>query len=269
MSRQQPIVLWPAGAPGARGAADEDIPTLTPFVPSSGTGAAIIVCPGGGYGHLAPHEADPIAEWLNSVGVTAFVLKYRLAPRYAHPAPVQDAARALRTARARAAEWDLDPGRIGILGFSAGGHLASTAGTHYDAGAPDAPDAVERAASRPDLLVLVYPVISFGEQGHAGSRANLIGDPPPPDLVELLSNEKQVTADTPPAFLIHTVEDAGVPCENSVLFAQALRKAGVPFELHLFERGPHGFGLGLSDAALSRWPDLCAAWLRGHAFARQ
>ena len=264
------IVLWPEGAPGALGSEETDIPTITPFLPApgTGTGASIVVCPGGGYQHLAPHEANPVAEWLNSVGVAAFVLKYRLAPRYHHPCMLQDAGRAIRTVRARAAEWNLDPGRIGILGFSAGGHLASTAGTHFDAGNPAAGDPVERASSRPDAMVLVYPVISFHEYGHVGSKINLIGADAPADLVEHLSNEKQVTAETPPAFLIHTMADAGVPYENSVLFAQALRRAGVPFEMHVFEKGPHGFGLGGNDAVLSTWPALCAGWLRQHEFAR-
>lgn len=266
----QPIILWPGGAPGAKGEAPEDIQTLTPFLPDpkDATGAAIVVCPGGGYQHLAPHEADPIAEWLNREGIAGFVLKYRLAPRYAHPCMLQDAARAIRTVRARAGEWGLDPNRIGILGFSAGGHLASTAGTHFDPGDPSAEDPIERVSSRPDLMVLVYPVISFSEFAHVGSRKNLIGEDAPSDLVELLSNERQVTAETPPAFLIHTLADTGVPWENSDLFAHALRKAGVPFEMHIFEQGPHGFGLGKNDPALSQWPALCAHWLRRHEFAR-
>lgn len=263
------LVLWPGGAPGAVGNEPVDIPTLTPYLPSKGraTGAAIIVCPGGGYQHLADHEGRPVAEWLNSIGVTAFVLKYRLGPRYHHPAPLQDAARAIRTVRARAVEWNVDPERIGILGFSAGGHLASTAGTHFDSGKPDATDLIERVSSRPNLMILIYPVITMKQQTHAGSKNNLLGPNPPPDLVTLLSNEEQVTKETPPAFLVHTSTDTAVPVENSLMFAMALRKAGVPFEFHLYERGPHGFGLGLKDPVLATWPGRCADWLRVHAFA--
>jgi acetyl esterase/lipase len=245
------------------------VPTLTPYLATKekATGAAIIVCPGGGYGHLADHEGGPVAEWLNSVGVTAFVLKYRLGPTYHHPAPLQDAARAIRTVRARAKEWGLDPQRIGILGFSAGGHLAATAGTHFGGGQADASDPVERVSSRPDLLILIYPVITMRDATHSGSRKNLLGEQPSAELVTLLSNEEQVTKETPPTFLVHTMTDAAVPVENSMMFAAALRKAGVPFEFHLYERGPHGFGLGTKDPILATWPARCADWLRIHGFA--
>jgi acetyl esterase/lipase len=264
-----PIILWPGGAPGAKGSEPLDIPTLTPYLPSKekATGAAIIVCPGGGYTHLADHEGAPVAEWLNSIGVTAFVLKYRLGPRYQHPAPLLDAARAIRLVRARAGEWAIDPGRIGILGFSAGGHVASTAGTHFDSGTPAAPDPIDRVSSKPNLMILIYPVITMREKTHAGSKKNLLGDNPSPELVTLLSNDEQVTKDTPPTFLVHTTTDSAVPVENSISFATALRKAGVPFELHLYERGPHGFGLGRDDPILATWPDRCADWLRVHGFA--
>jgi acetyl esterase/lipase len=263
------MVLWPDGAPGAVGNEPADVPTLTPYWPPAqeATGAAVVVCPGGGYGHLADHEGRPVAEWLNSIGVAGFVLKYRIAPRYKHPAPLQDASRAIRTVRANAKEWDLDPTRIGILGFSAGGHLASTAGTHFDAGKSDSSDPIERVSSRPDAMVLVYPVITMGEFTHQGSKRNLLGKDPSDDLVALLSNEKQVTEKTPPTFLIHTVQDRGVPYENSLLFAAALRKHGVPHELHLYERGHHGFGLGTNDPILASWPRRCADWLRLHGFA--
>ena len=270
-SPETPIVLWPAGAPGAVGGAPTDIPTLTPYLPQKdkATGAAVIVCPGGGYGHLAEHEGGPVAEWLNSVGVTAFVLKYRLGPTYHHPSPLQDAARAIRTVRTRAKEWGLDPQRIGILGFSAGGHLAATAGTHFDAGQADASDPIERVSSRPDLMILVYPVITMRDRTHSGSRKNLLGEQPSPELVALLSNEERVTKETPPTFLVHTMTDTAVPVENSMMFAAALRKAGVPFEFHLYERGPHGFGLGTKDPILATWPARCADWLRVHGFAAQ
>ena len=263
------IVLWPGGAPGALGSDPVDIPTLTPYLPPKNkmTGAAMIICPGGGYGHLADHEGRPVAEWLNTLGVTAFVLKYRLGPRYHHPAPMQDAARAIRIVRARAAEWGLDPQRIGILGFSAGGHLASTAGTHFDSGKPDSQDVIERVSSKPNLMILIYPVITMREMTHAGSKLNLLGDQPSPALVALLSNEEQVTKETPPTFLVHTMNDSAVPIENSLLFVSALRKAGVPFEFHCYERGPHGFGLGGKDPILATWPDRCADWLKIHGFA--
>jgi acetyl esterase/lipase len=268
-STAEPIILWPNGAPGAVGKESNDIPTLTPyFAPKEkATGAAVIVCPGGGYTHLADHEGQPVAEWLNTLGITAFVLKYRLGPRYRHPAPLQDAARAIRTIRARATEWNIDAKHIGILGFSAGGHVASTIGTHFESGQPNASDAIERVSSRPDLMILIYPVITMREFGHAGSKRMLLGENPPADLVALLSNEEQVTKETPPAFLVHTANDTAVPVENSLRFAEALKKAGVPFELNIYERGPHGFGLGGKDPILSTWPQRCEEWLRVHGFA--
>ena len=267
MLTTQAIKLWPHGAPGALGSEAHDTPTLTPFLPNGrSTGAAVIVCPGGGYTHLADHEGRPVAEWLNSIGITAFVLKYRIGPKYHHPAPLQDAARAIRTVRARAAEWNIDPKRIGILGFSAGGHVASTIGTHFDAGNPSADDPIERVSSRPDLLVLIYPVITMGEFTHAGSKKQLIGENASADLVKLLSNEEQITKQTPPTFLLHTANDSVVPVENSLRFAEQLRKFGIPFELHIYERGPHGFGLGGGDPILSTWPARCADWLRVQGF---
>jgi acetyl esterase/lipase/lysophospholipase L1-like esterase len=263
----QTIKLWPNGAPGAVGNDADDIPTLTPFLPSEkASGAAIIVCPGGGYTHLADHEGRPVAEWLNSIGITAFVLKYRIGPKYHHPAPLQDAARAIRTVRARAAEWKLDPKRIGILGFSAGGHLASTIGTHFDPGLPTATDPIDRVSSRPDLLVLIYPVITMGEFTHAGSKRQLIGENAAADMVKLLSNDEQITRETPPTFLVHTANDAAVPVENSLHFAAQLRKFGIPFELHVYERGQHGFGLGADNPILSTWPARCADWLHLQGF---
>lgn len=260
----QTMLLWPSGAPGAVGDEDPDRPTLTLYRPEKPVGTAVVVCPGGGYATLAmDHEGRQVAEWLNSLGITAFVLKYRHAPRYRHPAPLQDAQRALRLVRSRAAEFGVAPDRIGIWGFSAGGHLASTAGTHFDAGKPDASDPIERVSSRPDFLILAYPVVSFTtDYVHKGSRRNLLGDNPDPAAVENLSNEKQVTAQTPPAFLFHTTEDKGVPPENSILFYLALRKVGVPAELHIYERGRHGVGLAPNDPVLSSWPARLADWLR-------
>jgi acetyl esterase/lipase len=272
------ITLWPHGTPGAKGnEPDKDVPTQTVWRPRPevATGSAVVVCPGGGYGMLAmDHEGKQVAEWLNSLGITAFVLKYRLGPRYHHPAMLQDAGRAIRTVRANAEKWNLDPHKIAILGFSAGGHLASTAGTHFDAGRVDADDPIERVSSRPDRMILVYPVIALATPyGHKGSLRNLLGDTPSQGLVESLSNERQVTKDTPPTFIAHTNEDKGVPAENALLFTLALRKAGVPVELHLFERGPHGLGLGggwvgriPAEPSFQAWPKLCETWLKNQGF---
>lgn len=275
----QTMPLWPQGAPGAKGTdPDKDVPTLTVWLPEPGrsTNAAVVVCPGGGYQMLAnDHEGKQVAEWLNSLGVAAFVLKYRLGPRYHHPAMLQDASRAIRIVRAGALRWGVYPNRIAIMGFSAGGHLASTAGTHFDSGNRSSDDPIERVSSRPDRLILVYPVIALATPyGHSGSLKNLLGEKPAAELVESLSNERQVTKDTPPTFLAHTNADKGVPAENSLLFALALRKAGVPVELHLFERGPHGLGLGkgtaqfkiAADPAFQAWPKLCETWLKNQGF---
>jgi acetyl esterase/lipase len=250
-------LLWPAGAPGAVGTEDVDKPTLAIYLPPGKPTVAsgVIVCPGGGYGGLAmDHEGSQIAEWLNAHGVAAFVLKYRLGPRYHHPAPLQDAQRAIRYVRENAATLGIATDRVGIWGFSAGGHLAATAGTHFDAG------------TRPDFMILCYPVISFTTPyTHQGSLKNLLGENPDPKLVENLSNELQVTAQTPPAFLFYTNEDPVRP-ENAVLFYMAMRKAGVPAELHIYERGPHGVGLALMNPVLSSWPPRLADWMKIHGW---
>lgn len=259
------VLLWPDGAPGARGPADVDKPSLTryPADPARATGAAVVICPGGGYGGLAGHEGRDYALWLNELGVSGFVLKYRLGSAgYRHPRMLEDAARAVRLVRHRAAEWGVDPQRVGIMGSSAGGHLASTLLTHFDAGQADAADPVDRQSSRPDLGILCYAVITLGEFTHQGSKRNLLGDNPSPELVRLLSNELQVTARTPPTFVWHTVEDTAVPVENALLFAEALRKAGVPFDLHLYERGRHGIGLANGHA----WTKDLAFWLGERGF---
>ena len=265
-SEPQTVLLWPEGAPGAAGNQDADKPSLTIYLPAAGAGngSAVVVCPGGGYGGLAvAHEGRQVAYWYNSFGVAAFILKYRVAPRYHHPAPLNDAQRALRWVRSHAAEFGVAPERIGIMGFSAGGHLASTAGTHFDRGNPNSPDPVERASCRPDFLVLCYPVISFTTPyAHRGSMRNLLGDNPDPKLVEYLSSEKQVSADTPPAFLFHTTADSGVPAENSILFYMALHEKGVPAELHIYERGPHGVGLAPFEPVLSTWGDRLKDWMK-------
>lgn len=265
------IELWPDGAPGALGGDKDFRPTLTvyPAPRENNTGAAIVICPGGGYGFTAmDHEGHQIGAWLNSIGVAGFIVDYRHRNRgYGHPAPLQDAQRAVRHVRAKAEDYRVDPRRIGVLGFSAGGHLASTAATHFDAGKPDAKDPIERASCRPDFAVLCYPVIVFDEAvTHRGSQQNLLGKDAPAELVRSLSNEKQVTKDTPPAFLWHTDEDKGVPAENSVLFYLACRKAGVPAELHVFRTGRHGLGLAKDTPGTNQWPKLCEEWMRAQGF---
>ena len=261
----QEIVLWQGGAPGALGTAETDIPTLTAYrAPRATNGTAVVIAPGGGYQNLAmEHEGRQFAYWFNAMGVTAFVLKYRLGPKYHHPIELGDAQRAIRTVRARAKEFNVMPDRIGMMGFSAGGHLTSTAGTHFDSGTTDATDPIERVSSRPDFLILGYPVVSFDAAiTHAGSLRNLLGENPDPKLVEDLSNDLRVTAQTPPTFIFHTTNDNAVPVENSVRFYLALRKAKVPVEMHLFESGPHGVGMALNDPSLSQWPQLLMTWMR-------
>ena len=262
------IRLWSADAPGALGQEPSDIPQLTVYLPTSdaASGTGIVVCPGGGYQHLAMgHEGVEIAEWFNDLGIAAFVLDYRHRGKgYGHPAPLLDVQRAIRTVRSRAEDWNADPHRIGVIGFSAGGHLAATAGTHFDPGKPDADDPVDRLSCRPDFLILCYPVIALGESfTHTGSQRNLLGADPPSDLIYDLSPEKQVTSETPPTFLFHTDADGGVAAENSVAFYTALRKAKVPAELHIYAQGAHGVGLARGVAGTADWPDRLAAWLRG------
>jgi acetyl esterase/lipase len=270
---QPALPLWPEGdAPFAEGTGPDHTPTLTPFLPEAGkaTGAAVIVCPGGGYQSLmTSYEGRDVARWFAERGIAGFLLVYRHAPVYRHPVPLADARRAIRTVRARAAEWGIDPGRIGIMGFSAGGHLAATAGTLFEPGEPRADDPVERASSRPDFLVLCYPVITMRQPHlHTGSRENLLGADPSPGDVERLSAETQVTADTPPAFLFHTTDDEVVPVQHSVLFYLACVEAGVPAELHAYEPGRHGVGLAQDQPALESWPDLLLAWLRTRGILR-
>lgn len=264
------VPLWTGQAPGALGAADSDIPTLTLYFPRNTNApmTGVIVAPGGGYSNLAMnHEGRQVASYLNSLGIAAFVLKYRLGPRYRHPIELGDAQRAIRTVRAKAAEWRITPDRIGILGFSAGGHLASTASTHFDAGDAGAVDPIDRVSSRPDFTVLGYPVVTLTEAWtHTGSRTALLGEKYDPAVALSLSNETQVTPQTPPAFLFHTNADTGVPAENSVYYYLALRKARVPAELHIFRDGPHGVGLAMNDPALAEWPSLLRLWLRASGF---
>jgi len=257
------LPLWPDGAPGALGSEEKDIPTLTAFLPTKGesNGASFLVLPGGGYGRLAGYEGEGYAKWLAAHGIAAYVLKYRLGSSgYRHPVMIQDAARALRTVRSQARRDGRDPARIGIIGSSAGGHLASTLLVQHDGGKPDAADPIERESSRPDVGVLCYPVITSGEHAHRGSFNKLLGENPPTELLQQLSTELHVTGETPPTFLWHTTGDQAVPVENSLLFASALAKAGVPFELHVYEKGGHGMGLPGPgkpappwDAELLRW----------------
>lgn len=260
-------LLWPAGAPGANGEEARDKPTLIIHLPAKekAVGTAVVVCPGGGYGHLAMgHEGAEIAAWLNEMGVAAFICDYRHRGKgYVHPAPLQDAQRAIRIVRSRGKEFGVDPARIGIMGFSAGGHLASTAATHFDAGDAEANDPVERVGCRPDFAILCYPVIALDQPyTHRGSQRNLLGDDADPKLIASLSNERQVTKETPPTFLFHTSEDTAVPPENSVQFYLACRRAGVPAELHIYRSGRHGLGLAQKTPGTSEWPRQCQAWLK-------
>ena len=263
------ILLWPGGAPGAKGEAESDKPALTIYPVGNGGGSqkvptGVLVFPGGGYVNLAiDHEGRQIAAWLNSYGISAFVLRYRLGPKYQHPIELGDAQRAIRYVRAHAAEFGIDPHRIGVWGFSAGGHLASSSGTHFDTGNANSADPIDRHSCRPDFMILAYPVITFQEPYlHRGSRDSLLGPNPDPASVELLSNERHVTKQTPPTFLFHTSDDPVVPVQNSLLFYEALRTAGVPAEMHIYEHGEHGVGLARNNPELASWPDLLAHWLK-------
>ncbi len=263
--------LWPSGAPGAKDTANASKPSVT-FFPADAkiaVGTSAVICPGGGYDHLATEkEGNQVAKWLNTLGVSAFVLKYRVSP-YRHPIEMNDGQRALRFVRANAGRYKIDPSRVGIVGFSAGGHLASTVATHYDAGNPAAADPVDRQSCKPYFQILVYPVITMeGPFAHVGSRNSLLGTNPSAALTRLLSNEKQVDAQTPPAYLVHAKDDATVPVENSVMYHDSLIKAGVSAQMKLFDHGPHGFGLadGVAGAPdlpdLKTWPSLCATWMK-------
>jgi acetyl esterase/lipase len=261
----QTIPLWENGAPGALGHDDSDIPTLTYYPAAHGAPTSVIIAPGGGYRGLEMnYEGRQVANWLNATGISAFILKYRLGPRYHHPIELGDAQRAIRWVRAHAADYGLKPDRIGMLGFSAGGHLTSTAETHFDSGNPGASDPIDRVSSRPDFAVLCYAVVSMtAPYSHRGSAQALLGDSPDPKLLADLSNESHVTPQTPPTFIFSTSEDTTVPSENSVAFYLALHRVHVPAELHIFQKGPHGVGLDLGDPALGEWPTLLLHWLRG------
>ncbi|HOF40079.1 MAG TPA: alpha/beta hydrolase [Candidatus Hydrogenedentes bacterium] len=258
------IPIWDGAPPGSTGSGEADIPTLGLYPLDTDRAApAVLVCPGGGYGgHAMDHEGEQIAQWFNANGLGAFVLKYRLSP-YRHPVPLEDAKRAMRLVRANAAAWNVDLARLGVMGFSAGGHLASTLSTHYEPGNATAADAIDRQSSRPDFSILCYPVITFEPPyTHLGSRKNLLGEDPPEELIKNLSNHTQVTAQTPPAFLFHTADDPVVPVQNSLLYFGALCEHEVPAELHVYEHGAHGVGLAPDLPDLNTWPGLCISWLR-------
>jgi len=264
MFAAEPLPLWEGKVPGALGETPKDIPTLTPFLPEkpAAARAAMVICPGGGYGGLADHEGSHYAKFLNEHGIAAFVLKYRLGSSgYRHPIMLNDVARAVRMVRARATEWNIDPTKVGIMGSSAGGHLASTLLTHFDTGNAEAADPIDRQSSRPDLGVLCYAVITMGEFTHKGSKKNLLGDNPSEELVTLLSSELQVKANTPPCFIWHTWDDSVVPVENSMQFASALRKNKVPFDIHVYQKGAHGMGLGIKGD-----PEKSHPWTRDLVF---
>ena len=268
-SEPQVIPLWDGPAPGALGDGPADRPIVTMYRPATGCSAcpvpqtAVIVAPGGGYARLAlNHEGVQEAYWFSSLGVTSFVLEYRLGPRYHHPIELGDAQRAVRLVRYRAKEFNVNADRVGIMGFSAGGHLAATVATHFDSGNAAAKDPFDRESSRPDFLILGYPVISMRRPiTHTGSLRNLLGDSPDQELVNELSNELHVTPQTPPTFIVHGTNDAAVPVENSIEFYTALRRANVPVEMHLFENGPHGFGMALFDPSLRTWTTLLTNWM--------
>jgi acetyl esterase/lipase len=256
-----------SGNPVRYSYSDVSHPTLAVYLPPAGksNGTAVIVCPGGGYVHLAfTHEGTDVAKWLNSIGVTAFLLKYRLPSDETMVdktiGPLQDAQRAIQVVRERAAEWGVDPGRVGIIGFSAGGHLASTAGTHFDHAVIDNKSGV---SLRPDFMILLYPVISFSDSiGHRGSRDNLLGKRPDAAAILAYSNEKQVTDRTPPTFIVHAEDDKTVPVLNSIYFYEALLQHHVSAEMHIFPRGGHGFGMwNHASSGTDQWPDMLQGWM--------
>ncbi len=263
---QKTYPLWPEEPPYAAGDSEDDVPTLTIFLSEeeTATGSGVVIFPGGGYGHLAmEHEGYDVAKRFNEMGLAAFVVKYRHGKQYGHPVPLLDARRAIRMVKHRSQEWNVNPESIGVIGFSAGGHLASTAGTLFEEGNPNDQDPIEKMSSRPEFMVLVYTVISMTEEiTHQGSRNNLLGENPNSALVDSLSTEKQVSSNTPPTFLIHTSNDGAVPVENSLVFYQALKKVGVPAEMHIFEEGPHGFGLAEDNPLLSGWMNQLQSWFK-------
>lgn len=266
IGQEAPLALWPDGPPMSNGEGEGHEPTITPYLPApyDANGVAVVVCPGGGYGGLAmDHEGDQIGKWLNGYGVAAFVLTYRHGPHYKHPVPRMDVQRAIRIVRSRAEDWRIDDNKIGVLGFSAGGHLTATAVTQFDERDAEPRDAIDEVSARPDFGVLMYPVITMTDPfTHSGSRKNLLGASPSEAMIDLMSMEKNVTENTPPCFIVHTTEDGAVPVQNALLFYGALVDKGVPAELHIFNKGRHGLGLGEKYSPFAEWPQLCMHWLR-------
>lgn len=282
---QTKIQVWPDQIPNRvesdeqEIAQDNDIlwimriqtPEIEVYLPTkrSSAGAGVLIMPGGGYAGVAyDWEGTDVAKWFNSVGIAAFVLKYRVplseSVENKEWVPLQDAQRAMRIIRSRAEEFNIDPTKIGAMGFSAGGHLASTLGTHHNQEIPFLNDDIEKVSARPDFLMLIYPVISMKEGlTHGGSHDNLIGKTPSQELVNMFSNELQVNAETPPTFLLHATDDGAVKVENSLVFYQALRDHQVPAEMHIFPAGGHGFGLGIGNPSLEQWPGLLNQWIKG------
>ena len=271
-AEQRQIFLWEQNIPNALGNEEKDKPKITVSFPDAdkSVGTAIVVCPGGGYGNLAmDHEGKQIAEWFNSFGVTAVILDYRHRGKgYGHPNPMLDVQRAIRIVRDKAPEWKINPAKIGVIGFSAGGHLASTAAVHFEDHKNPA-DNIDKISCRPDFAILCYPVILFDtskHDTHRGSMQNLIGSDAPLELIEYYSTKKQVTDKTPPTFLFSTYEDTGVPPENSIEFYLALRKHKIPAELHIYQKGQHGLGLAKGTAGTEIWSELCRVWLKNNGF---
>jgi acetyl esterase/lipase len=265
-----PMPLWAKGAPGAVGDADDDKPTITAYIPATNpTKTAVVIAPGGGYQYLSMvKEGSDVAVWLNAHGVAAFVLKYRLGPKYHNPIEIGDAQRAIRTVRANAAQYGIAADHIGMWGFSAGGHLTATAGTQFDAGNAAAADSIDQQSSRPDFLILSYPVITMEDPYvHKGSRTYLLGDSPTQADMDAMSAELRVTPQTPPTFLFTTTDDNTVPVLNSVMFYSALVKAGVPAEMHIFQHGGHGSGLAPANPQLRPWTDMLIKWMRERGYA--
>ncbi|PMC40717.1 alpha/beta hydrolase [Bacillus sp. UMB0899] len=257
--------LWTESVPFLS-SEDTFSPTITPYlIDGKEKHGAIIIFPGGGYQHRAHHEGEPVAKWFNTLGISAFVLNYRVSPSR-HPASLADAKRAIRYVRHYAEEWSIDPQKIGILGFSAGGHLASMASTLLWEECYESTDVIDKESCRPNLAILCYPVISFTQNYHEGSVNNLLGNKSSEQLRVSLSSENNVTADTPPTFLWHTADDEPVPVENSMLYAQALSKNKIPFEMHIFPNGRHGLGLAEEDPVVGKWTELCESWLNQQGF---
>jgi acetyl esterase/lipase len=266
----EPVPLWANGAPGALGSGEEDTPTIAAFLPASNpTKTAVVIAPGGGYQHLSMvKEGADVAAWLNAHGVAAFVLRYRLGMKYHSPIELGDAQRAIRAVRADAAKYGVAPDHIGMWGFSAGGHLTASAGTMFEAGNAAATDPVEQQSSRPDFLILAYPVITMEDPYvHKGSRTYLLGDAPTQAEMDAMSPELHVSAQTPPTFLFTTTDDHTVPVLNSVMIYAALVKAGVPAEMHIFQHGAHGSGLAPANPQLRPWTDLLIKWMRERGYA--